>query len=135
MSEKKYTIAVDFDGVIHSYTSPWTCPEEINDPPTEGAIEWLNEMEKKFEVVIFTTRAKDPAGHDAVRDWLREHGYRPPNGPEVTATKPAALIYLDDRAVRFDGTNFPTAEDVHRLRPWNKPLGQSMQTVLGTEAQ
>jgi len=34
--------------------------------------------------------------------------------------KPAALIYLDDRAVRFDGENFPEKSEIHALRPWNK---------------
>ena len=35
------TVLVDFDGVIHSYTSPFTTPDEIKDPPVPGAFEWL----------------------------------------------------------------------------------------------
>lgn len=35
--------------------------------------------------------------------------------------KPPTLVYLDDRAIRFEGT-FPTAQDIHNARPWNKPL-------------
>jgi hypothetical protein len=40
---------------------------------------------------------------------------------KVTAKKPPALIYLDDRAVRFTGPgSFPSPEDIHRARPWHK---------------
>jgi hypothetical protein len=35
--------------------------------------------------------------------------------------KPPALIYLDDRAVRFTGPeSWPTTDQVHKLKPWNK---------------
>jgi hypothetical protein len=121
MSEKRYTIAVDFDGVIHSYTSPWVSAEVIPDPPVEGAIEWLTEIAKKFEVVIFTTRGQTLAGRQAVGQWLRNQGCEWPRGmgPRVTAEKPPALVYIDDRAWRFEGT-FPTAHEIHMARPWNK---------------
>ena len=33
MTERQ-TIACDFDGVLHAYTSPWTGPRDVNDPPT-----------------------------------------------------------------------------------------------------
>jgi hypothetical protein len=115
-----YSIAVDFDGVIHSYTSKWVSADVIPDPPVEGAIAWLNDMSRKFRVIIFTTRGKAYEGQQAVKLWLREHGYEAPS-IEVTAEKPPALIYLDDRAVRFDGKHFPTADQIHReLIPWNK---------------
>ena len=116
----KYTVAVDMDGVLHSYASPWVSAETIPDPPVPGAIEWLNEIHKKFDIVIFTTRGATSPGQEAVLTWLRDNGYTGPL-PKVTAVKPAALLYIDDRAYRFDGTNFPTAEEIHRLRPWNKP--------------
>lgn len=133
-AQRNYSIAVDFDGVIHSYTSKWVSADVIPDPPVRGAIEWLTEMDKRFRVVIFTTRGKTHDGRLAVRDWLVEHGFYgagrvgPTSNPqvddyevEITATKPPALIYLDDRAVRFDGENFPTADEIHReFVPWNK---------------
>jgi hypothetical protein len=115
---KKYTVAVDFDGVIHSYTSPWINEFTIPDPPVAGAIDWLNEIADDFDVAILTTRGKTMEGRVAVGEWLDAHGFT--RYREVTATKIAALIYLDDRALRFDGKNFPRAHEVHQLRPWNK---------------
>lgn len=118
---ERYTVCVDFDGVIHSYTSPWQ-EGSIPDPPVPGALEWLAEMTKKFKVVILTTRGKDKEQEALVRLWLIEHGLpsRVAITLEVTNVKPAALIYIDDRAYRFTGDNFPTAQQIHDARPWNK---------------
>ncbi len=116
---KRYTVAVDFDGVIHSYTSPWQGASVIPDPPVPGAIDWLNKIVEKFEVVVHTTRGDQEGGNDAVRTYLRERGY---TGPElrVTSNKVAALVYVDDRAWRFTGANFPTVNEIHAAIPWNK---------------
>lgn len=121
MRARAYTIAVDFDGVIHSYRTPWESARIIPDPPVPGAVEWLNAMADRFTIVIHTTRGKTPEGQAAVREYLARHGVRDAASIEVTAVKPPALIYLDDRAVRFDGMNFPTATQIHReYVPWNK---------------
>lgn len=117
-AKRNYSIAVDFDGVLHSYTSPWVAADVIPDPPVEGAIEWLNEISKHFEVIIFTTRGKTEAGRCAVRGWLGVHGFEFIG--EITATKPPALVYVDDRAWRFEG-RFPGRQEIHEARPWNKP--------------
>lgn len=119
-SNERYTVAVDFDGVIHRYDSPWVDAETIPDPPVDGAIEWLNAIADDFDVVIFTTRGATLEGRIAVGEWLDNLGFT--RYREVTAHKVAALIYLDDRAMRFDGKHFPTPTEIHQARPWNKPL-------------
>ena len=121
-SGQRYTVAVDFDGVLHSYVSPWVNEHTIPDPPVDGAIEWLAEMlAGGLDVVIFTTRGKTAAGRDAVQQWIARHW---PEAPrlQVTAEKIPALVYLDDRAMRFQGPgHWPSVQDIHRARPWNKP--------------
>lgn len=119
---QRYTVAVDFDGVLHSYSSPWVNEYTIPDPPVDGAMAWLREMlDGGLDVVIFTTRGKTSAGRDAVHQWIAKHW---PEAPltrlQVTAEKPPALVYLDDRAVRFTGSNWPTVDEIHRTKPWNK---------------
>ena len=118
---ERYTVAVDFDGVIHSYTSAWHSPEFIPDPPVEGAIQWLCQMAvDNFDIVIHTTRAATAWGRQAVFEYIRKHGF---TGPikDITTEKPSALIYLDDRAWRFEGPGtFPSKEQIHRAIPWNK---------------
>lgn len=118
---ERYTVAVDFDGVLHSHTSPWINAETIPDPPVPGAIEWLNAITKDFDIIIHTTRGEHLAGQVAVCEWLRLHGFDTAQLKRVTNIKPPALIYLDDRAYRFEGPGtFPTADEIHRAKPWNK---------------
>ena len=50
-------ICVDFDGVIHSYTSGWKGIDVIPDPPVEGAIEALHIYCQHFNVNIYSARS------------------------------------------------------------------------------
>ena len=116
---ERYTVAVDFDGVLHLYETPWVNAETISDGPVDGAIEWLEEIGEDFNVVIFTTRGKTPEGVAAVRAWLVAQGWPAGGDVKVTAEKPPALVYLDDRAMRFEGV-FPSAQEIRDARPWNE---------------
>jgi len=118
-----YSIAVDFDGVLHQYTSPWIAGFEIADPPVEGAIDWLSHMTEYFNVYLWSTRCTQPGGLAAMHAWFLTHGMTDEVWssliPWVYPGKPIALVYLDDRGLRFDG-RFPTKTDIHRARPWNR---------------
>lgn len=122
----RWSIAVDFDGVIHQHVSPWTGdPAHIPDPPVPGAIAFLTAMVERYDVFIFTCRLLTPRRSPVERAmcaWLASHG-----APEAVihalhfaSEKPHAGVYLDDRAMRFEGS-FPTvaAIDAHAV-PWNK---------------
>jgi hypothetical protein len=113
------TIAVDFDGVCHSYLTSVSVSEQhvIQDPPVEGALEWITEVFEHFNVVIFTCRAYVPEGRKAVVNWLRYNGF--PN-THVTSQKPIAKMYVDDRAWAFDGKEFPPMETLFNYKPWNR---------------
>lgn len=93
------TLALDFDGPVHSYVSGWT-GDVPTDPPTEGALEFvLEKLKGGWEVVIFTTRAKTPEGLTGTQDWLVHFGFPK---MKITHEKIPALVYVDDRAVKFD---------------------------------
>lgn len=94
------TIAVDFDGVIHAYTSGWTGHVPA-DEPVPGAREGIAKIRARgLRVVVFTCRALTVEGRAGIAAWLVEHGIEV---DEITAIKPHASVYLDDRAVRFEG--------------------------------
>jgi len=70
---RKPTVAVDFDSVIHSYSSGWQGAKVIPDPPVPGAIDWLLQLTERADVVILSSRARTWGGRRAMRRWLREH--------------------------------------------------------------
>lgn len=124
---KPRTIAVDFDGVIHSYTSPWISAEVIPDPPVPGALEWLHEVLQSFDVNVFTTRAETPEGRVAIKRWFQQHAserYETTSSTRgldslgVTFHKLPAIVFIDDRAYRFTGSNFPSVQELHDMKPW-----------------
>ena len=66
------TICVDFDGVLHSYTSGWQGAGTIADPPVPGAIEWLITMAPHYDIAIYSSRSKNLFGLLAMRKWIIE---------------------------------------------------------------
>ena len=55
---KKPILSLDFDGVIHSYTSGWQGPRTIPDAPVPGALRFLIEAQRRFQVAIFSSRGQ-----------------------------------------------------------------------------
>lgn len=93
------TIALDFDGPIHSYRRGWTgyTPE---DPVTPGALEFVQMLlAAGARVVVHTSRADSGPGIAAVYEYLARNGFP---DLEVTYQKVPAAAYVDDRAVHFD---------------------------------
>lgn len=71
MATHKPLLCLDFDGVIHSYSSGWKGATNIPDQPVEGALEFLLAALGKFEVAIFSSRSKHVFGRRAMKKWLR----------------------------------------------------------------
>lgn len=123
----KRTICVDFDGVIHSYTSGWTWgtgdAQAVPDLPVKHAFAWLEEMTRHFDVCIYSSRSQVKGGVAAMQQWFRAHGLKASvltliRFPEK---KPAAHVYIDDRAWLFTGPeSFPTVNQLLAFKPWNK---------------
>jgi hypothetical protein len=127
----KPILCVDFDGVIHAYTSPWTDETTISDGPVPGAIEFLLEAIKHFDVVIYSSRSRTSFGRVAMMSWLREHAgfawHDLPSGRGIknvgfASEKPAAFLTIDDRAFCFEGT-WPDPDKLRDFKPWNKRNG------------
>jgi len=117
----KPIILVDFDGVIHSYTSGWHGADNVTDPPVEGAIEWLNDMIESnvFQISIFSTRNFQEGGVGAMIEYLLDNGLTTDNLIKLTfpTEKTGAFLIIDDRAMQFEGI-FPTECDIMKFKPW-----------------
>jgi len=122
-TDQPRTLCVDFDGVIHSYNSPWTGATQIPDAPVKGAFEWLESMVQYFTVAIFSSRSKESGGINAMIEWLTRHGLPPHVMTKLCfpTEKPAAVLYIDDRAWQFHGPGtMPTKADIEGFKPWNR---------------
>ncbi len=105
----KPNICVDFDGMIHKYSKGWL-DGSIYDSPVEGSHESLKLITNSgYNVVIFTSRLNPAINpdiedqHEEILYWLDIHGFiRGVHFNEVTAMKPRALAYIDNKALKFE---------------------------------
>lgn len=69
---KKPILALDFDGVIHSYSSGWRGPRTIPDPPVPGALEFICHAvaSGKVQLAIYSSRSRYFLAKRAMRKWL-----------------------------------------------------------------
>ncbi len=119
---RKPTLCLDFDGVIHSYTSGWLGADKIPDMPVPGAIEFIARATEEFVVCIYSSRSSQPGGIAAMKNWLHYHaGSRAWITDKVfwSESKPAAMVTIDDRALTFTGV-WPELKDLKAFKPWNK---------------
>ncbi len=127
----KKTLAVDFDGVINSYESGWIVGEPTNlpDDPVAGAMDFIVEAQKTFQVVIHSSRLKYAGAEVSMKAYFRKHLHAEGFSPsavqsclallEFMIEKPPAFVILDDRAITFTG-DFPSIKALEEFVPWNK---------------
>ena len=114
------TVVFDFDGVIHSYTSGWKGIDIIPDEPVEGIENALKEIhEAGYEVVIVSTRCFTVAGKNAIMDWLNKYSLAQ-YIDKIRKEKPPAIVYIDDRAICFDGRPEKLLSKIESFVPWNR---------------
>ena len=106
---------VDLNGVLDAYTG-WRGADHF-DPPRPGSREFLTALrERGFRVVIFTTRFGDD-----VKAWLDRYALADVVD-EVTDRKPAAHVFVDDRAICFRGDFDATLREIDAFAAhWEQP--------------
>lgn len=109
-------VVFDFDGVINSYRSGWIDDKTIPDPPVEGIREAISEIRNAgYKVVIVSTRCQSNEGRDAINKYLNQYNILV---DDIMAEKPPAHIYIDDRAVCFDGKPEKLLNQISNFKPW-----------------
>jgi hypothetical protein len=127
----KPILSVDFDGVIHSYSSGWQGADVVPDPPVPGAIKWLARATDQWDVQIYSSRSSQVGGIDAMRTWLFNfsiHEFGDVDSAlkfvamlSFPTKKPSAFLTIDDRAVCFDGDwSKLDPSELLGFKPWNK---------------
>ena len=109
-------LCLDFDGVLHWYRNGWQGQNVIDDEPVPGAVEFVTRAQEVFSVVVYSSRSSHPGGIEAMREWMRKHGF-----PEVkfASQKPAAFLTIDDRALLFSGV-WPDPQALRDFKPWTR---------------
>lgn len=105
--ENTKQIAIDFDGVIHK-NSKGFYDGTVYDEPIEGAFESIKKLHKEgYSIVVFTAKVKPDrplvegkTGIELIKEWFAKYKMLP-YIKEITSEKPRALVYIDDRAIRF----------------------------------
>ena len=105
--DEEKNIAVDFDGVIHKNSKGYY-DGTIYDEPMDGARTSLEKLSEEYDVVIFTAKAKPDrglingkTGTQLIWEWLKKHEMDE-FVTKVTAEKPRAVAYIDDKAIKFE---------------------------------
>lgn len=99
-------IGVDFDGVIHKCSKGFY-DGTIYDEPIPGSFEALKSLSKRYRIIMFSAKAKPDrplingkTGIELIWEWLEKYDLAQ-FVHEVTAEKPRAVFYIDDKAIRF----------------------------------
>tara|TARA_B100000315_G_scaffold233643_1_gene246916 strand:- start:287 stop:679 length:393 start_codon:yes stop_codon:yes gene_type:complete len=106
--EESRTIAIDFDGVIHNDYKGFH-DGTIYGNLIKGTKEAIELLANDYRIVIFSAKAKmdrplvdGKSGSDLIIEFLIKYGIDKYIS-EVTAEKPRALAYIDDKAIEFNG--------------------------------
>ena len=115
MSTSKPIVCVDLDGVLNQFDG-WKSADYFH-PPRPGAREFLEQLsERGYEVVVFTVRWRPH-----VEQWLAEHDLAR-YVSRVTNEKPPAHVFIDDRAICFQGDFKGVLEQIANFKAhWETP--------------
>lgn len=139
MADYKPILCLDFDGVLHSYTSGWKGAAVIPDPPVAKMVPFLAKAIAEFDVQIFSSRSGQEGGIEAMKAWLSKHVMEhfdcvfagaPRDFDQANAVltaisfpteKPPAMVTIDDRAIQFNG-QWPSIAWLKAFQPWYKQI-------------
>ena len=104
--DEEINVGIDFDGVIH-LNSKGYYDGTIYDDPVPGAATSLVKLASKYTVIVYSAKARadrglvnGKTGIELIWEWLQKHKMAQ-YVSKVTAEKPRARFYVDDKAIRF----------------------------------
>ena len=110
MTDIKKKILLDLDGVLNTYTNNFD-PHFI--PPLKnGAVDFLMNLSKNYEIILFTVREKI-----LVENWIIQNNLQK-YITGVTNTKEPAWLIVDDRCVCFNGAYDKLLDDIDTFKVW-----------------
>jgi len=104
-------LAIDFDGVIHSYEGGWQ-NGELYGTLVPGFLEWSIAAAEYFRLVVYSSRSRSAEQRETMKTWMIAQASKHladcdaeswVGGFEFAAEKPPAFLTIDDRAMQFRG--------------------------------
>lgn len=104
--DEQINLGIDFDKVIHKCSKGFY-DGTVYDDPVNGVEEALKTLSEKYTLICYTAKAKPDrglvngkTGTQLVWEWLKHYNLDKYIS-KVTAEKPRAVAYIDDKAIRF----------------------------------
>ncbi len=109
----KQLIMIDLDEVLDNYSKY----DKNNIPPIKsGAKEFVQKLysEDKYDLILFTTRSPKQATQWLIENKIDKYF------KDVTNIKYPAYIYIDDRAIQFNGNYDKTLKQIKKFKVYWK---------------
>ena len=110
--EKRKTILIDLDGVLNTYDGHYS--ENYIPEVKKGATEFIKKLNKDYDLVLFTTRNNLKATKWLIENKIDKYF------KDVTSVKTPAYLYLDDRAIEFNGDYQNTLKQIEDFKVYWK---------------
>lgn len=127
----KNIVCIDLDGTLAHYDE-WKGESHLGAVIANSSKALKMLKEKNWLIIIFTTRSNKEliknflSDNDIPFDYINENPYQPEN---AFAGKPYADVYIDDRAVQFNGDWESTIKEVLDFQPWEKRHNYSNERI------
>jgi hypothetical protein len=110
------TIVVDLDNTLADYSGGYEANKDFPGEPRKDVLSGLLTLKQSgFIIGIYSTRNTALVKQwvkrwrlEKVIDFVNEH----PDQPDGCSYKPIAHCYIDDRAIRYNGTNMQAIVDM-----------------------
>jgi hypothetical protein len=90
--DRKPTLCIDFDGVVHGYTSGWKGVDQIPDAMVPGFFEWCEAAYPLFNLQIYSSRSKEQTGLEAMWNWISRQWIDKTNGHIMVSSLTPGLM-------------------------------------------
>ena len=109
----KKLILIDLDGVLNDYNGNYNAHKIP--PIKEGAKDFITKLAQDYNLCLFTSRNILDATRWLIKNKIDKYF------TEVTNTKRPAFLYIDDRAITFDGDFNKTTQEIKKFKTyWKK---------------
>ncbi len=112
---RKKIISIDLDGVLNNYNGSYN--PDVIPPIKDGALNFLQNLSQDFKIEIFTVRDKD-----LTRNWLEQNNLLHFVENISNQKNKFASIFLDDRALNFDGNFEKAFNNIKNFNPYWKNM-------------